>query len=62
VGVQLRSAAAAAAEDKLVVEGCDFRNAWLAADWNIENSRVPYLQMGPVAAFDASRRVPATYA
>lgn len=33
VGVQLRSAVAAAAEDKLTVEGWDFKNAWLAADW-----------------------------
>lgn len=32
VGVQLRSAVAAAAEDKLTVEGWDFKNAWLAAD------------------------------
>ena len=33
VGVELRSAAAAAAEDRLLVDGCDLRKAWLAADW-----------------------------
>lgn len=32
VGVRFRSAAAAAAEERLLEEGCDFRNAWLAAD------------------------------
>jgi hypothetical protein len=33
VGVELRSAAAAAAEDRLLVDGWDLRKAWLAADW-----------------------------
>lgn len=33
VGVRLRRAAAAAAEERLALEGCDFRKAWLAADW-----------------------------
>lgn len=32
VGVRFRSAAAAAADDRLPVEGWDFRKAWLAAD------------------------------
>lgn len=33
VGVRLRSAAAAAAEDRLLEEGWDLRKAWEAADW-----------------------------
>jgi hypothetical protein len=32
VGVRFRSAAAAAAEERLLDDGCDFRKAWLAAD------------------------------
>jgi hypothetical protein len=32
VGVRFRSAAAAAAEERLLEDGCDFRKAWLAAD------------------------------
>lgn len=33
VGVKLRSAAAAAAEDRLLEDDWDLRKAWLAADW-----------------------------
>lgn len=33
VGVELRSAAAAAADDRLAPEGWDLKKAWLAADW-----------------------------
>lgn len=31
--MRLRSAVAAAAEERLVEEGCDWRKAWEAADW-----------------------------
>lgn len=32
VGVRFRKAAAAAADERLLADGCDFRNAWFAAD------------------------------